>query len=244
MRLICYPTCADPPRIVPAPVERHWMERTPQDYAYRCLPLNIANAHGWFILNTVPFVAEWDGWFGAEALVVRPTGAGGPLLPSSHFGSGVLTFPVGMLFRTEPGYDLMVCGPANQPKDAIQPLSGIVETDWAPFTFTMNWMFTRAQTPVTFAAGEPFCMIFPVKRGLLETVDPEIRSLDTDEEARRAFAAWAESRSEFNRELRVPGSSAQAQKWQKDYFRGSTRFGNPPPDHRTKLKVKEFRRSE
>ena len=37
----------------------------------------------------------------------------------------------------------MVTGPFNQPKDAIQPLTAIVETDWAPFTFTMNWKFTR-----------------------------------------------------------------------------------------------------
>jgi Family of unknown function (DUF6065) len=58
MRLICYPTSGDLPKIVPAPVERRWMDHMPQDHAYRCLSLNIANAHGWFILNRVPFVAE------------------------------------------------------------------------------------------------------------------------------------------------------------------------------------------
>ena len=49
MRLICYPTSGDPPKIVAAPVERGWMDRSVQGFAYRCLPLNIANAHGWFL---------------------------------------------------------------------------------------------------------------------------------------------------------------------------------------------------
>jgi len=29
MRLICYPTSGEPPRIIAAPVERDWMDRTP-----------------------------------------------------------------------------------------------------------------------------------------------------------------------------------------------------------------------
>jgi Family of unknown function (DUF6065) len=32
-------------------MERAWMDATDQRFAYRCLPLNIANAHGWEILR-------------------------------------------------------------------------------------------------------------------------------------------------------------------------------------------------
>ena len=171
---------------------------------------------------------------------------------SSHFGHGVLTFNVNALFRTEPGYDLMVTGPLNQPKDGIQPLTGIVETDWSPFTFTMNWKFTRKHSPVAFERDEAFCMIFPLKRGLVEEVEPEIRALETDQEVSDAYFVWADSRRDFNKELQLAGSPAQAQKWQKDYFRGTvpggppTRAGGPgfgtaPADHRTKLKLREFK---
>ena len=72
MRLICYPTSGAAPKLVPAPIERDWMDRTNASFAYRCLPLNIANAHGWLILNGAPFVAEWDGGMGLEAVTVRP----------------------------------------------------------------------------------------------------------------------------------------------------------------------------
>jgi hypothetical protein len=216
------------------------MDRTDDGFAYRCLPLNIANAHGWMILNPAAFVAEWDGRSGLEGVSVRPVAGGSQVIAGGHFGVGVLTFSIGGLFRTEPGYDLVVTGPFNQPKDAIQPLTGIVETDWAPFTFTMNWKFTRRNTPIAFEKEEPFCMIFPIKRGLIEAVEPEFRTIDSEPEVNAAHKAWSDSRRAFNQGLRVPGSEAQAEKWQKDYFRGSDRFGDSPPDHRTKVRAKPF----
>ena len=241
MRLICYPTSGAAPKLVPAPVERDWMERTQDGFAYRCLPLNIANAHGWLILNEAPFLAEWDGDAGLDAVAVQPATPDDAVLGASHFGFGVLTFHVNGLFRTEPGWDLLVTGPFNRTKDAIQPLSGIVETDWSPFTFTMNWKFTRKFAPVAFERGEPFCMIFPVRRGAVEQVEPEFRRLEADPEVHEAYTAWAESRRAFNAGLTVAGSAAAAEKWQKDYFRGTARFGATPDDHRTRLRVKPFR---
>ena len=192
MRLICYTTSGDPPKIIPAPVERTWMDATGEGgHAYRCLPLNIANAHGWMLLNSAPFTAEWNGGKALSAVTVRPLDDTQPMLGESHFGSGVLTFHVRGLFRTEPGYDLMVAGPANMPKDAIQPLTGVVETDWSNFTFTMNWIFTRPNTPVTFERDEPFCMIYPVKRGLIDEIRPEIHPIESVPEVHEAYRAWA-----------------------------------------------------
>ncbi|MBV9552810.1 MAG: hypothetical protein JO032_08475 [Alphaproteobacteria bacterium] len=242
MRLICYslPGRA-PPLIVPAPLERSWMDRSPQGFAYRCLPLNIANSHGWLILNSAPFVAEWDGRAEIDAVAVRAIGEPAELLASSHFGSGILTFRVNALFRTDPGFDLVVTGPINQPKDAIQPLTGLVETDWTAATFTMNWKFTRKRTPVAFERDEPFCMIFPIQRGLIETVQPVIRPLAAEPELESAYTLFAESRRAFNQDLAVPGSEAQREQWQKDYVRGRGAAAGAPPDHRTKLTLLEFK---
>ena len=84
-------------------------------------------------------------------------------------------------------------------------------------------------------------MIFPLKRGLVEEVEPEIRSIESDKEVSEAYHAWADSRRDFNKELPLAGSPAQAQKWQKDYFRGTKSFATAPADHRTKLKLREFK---
>ena len=61
------------PLIRPAPATRAWMDATPESFAYRCLPLNIANAHGWEILNPCGFEAIWDGGGETSAVTLRPS---------------------------------------------------------------------------------------------------------------------------------------------------------------------------
>ena len=239
MKLTAYVMDGHTIDIRPAPVERDWMDATGQRFAYRCLPLNIANAHGWEILCPSGFTAVWDG--GADIGAVKVKDTSPTPMAISHFGHGTLTFHIPCLFRTEPGYDLMAQGPINRPKDAIAPLTGIIETDWAPYTFTMNWIFTQPEIEVEFEQGEPFCHIFPVKRGELATVQPEIKALSSEPELERQFKLWNESRTQFNAELQQPGSEAQAERWQKLYYRGLSSDGKTAAeDHITRLRLKPF----
>jgi hypothetical protein len=211
------------------------MDATPDAFAYRCLPLNIANAYGWELLMPTTVSATWDGGIGKGAIQTDPA------TPSaiSHFGSGILTFPVLGLFRTEPGYDLFVSGPTNSPKHGIAPLTGIVETDWSPFTFTMNWKFTAPGT-VTFEQGEPFCLFFPIQRGEVEAVEPIIGNLGDEPELAERYRAWVGARNTFNADLHVPGSDAAQAKWQKDYYRGLEAPATTAP-HRSKLRLCPFK---
>ena len=61
MDLICYIHPSWRPLIRPAEATRDWMTDSPESFAYRCLPLNIANAHGWEILSPCAFAAQWNG---------------------------------------------------------------------------------------------------------------------------------------------------------------------------------------
>jgi Family of unknown function (DUF6065) len=241
LKLIAYVIDGHRIDIRPAPLERSWMEATGQRFAYRCLPLNIANAFGWEILCGSGFSAMWDGGPGIEAIQVHPdSGTQAPAV--SHFAHGVLTFHIACIFRTEPGYDLMAQGPINCPKDGISPLAGIIETDWAPYTFTTNWIFTRPGHRVRFEKGEPFCHIFSIRRGELETVDPQLRPLSEDAELKRQFDVWQASRRKFNTDLNETGSQAQSMRWQKMYYRGLDPEGRPTgaEDHRTRVRLRPF----
>jgi len=240
VKLICYRLSQTMLTIRPAPATRDWMDKTPNSFAYRCLPLNIANAHGWEILSPCRFLAVWDGGIGLDAIKIK-TDAPEHLRPVSHFGSGVLTFHVHGLFRTEPGVNLFVTGPVNLPKDGITALSGVIESDWSPYTFTMNWKFTRPGAIVEFTEGEPFCFFFPLDRSAIEAIEPEIRDLAEDPETEQRYRVWVEARNKFNRELPVPGSEAQREKWQKTYYRGSAPDGTAgPADHQIKLRIRPF----
>ena len=86
MKLIAYPTSGTAPDIRPSPATRDWMDALPEGFGYRCLPLNIANMHGWEIACPRGFRARWDGGVGKEAIRIDPD-EGESELPSSHFGS-------------------------------------------------------------------------------------------------------------------------------------------------------------
>jgi hypothetical protein len=226
--------------IRPAPVERDWMDMSDQRFAYRCLPLNIANAHGWEILCPTGFSALWDGRKTTDAVRIKCKAGTAPAV--SHFGGGILTFHVPCIFRTDPGVDMFVTGPINRPKDAIAPLTGVVETDWSPYTFTMNWQFTRASQRIHFEEGEPFCHVFPVARQEIESLEPRIARLSDSPQLEAEHKAWSASRLEFNSSLSKPGSEAAREKWQKTYFRGKYPSGqDAPEDHRSKLRMAPFK---
>ena len=227
------------PRIRPASSTRTWMDATAERFAYRCLPLAIANAHGWELLSPCGFEARWNGESGPDGVEIRlDEGAVPRQAPVSLFGQGTVTFHVEAIIRTSPGWNLWVGGSPNAAKDGISPLGGVIETDWSPYSFTMNWRFTRPGHWIRFDEDEPFCFLFPIERGPLQAIEPRIRSLDEAPELKASFHDWSRSRDAFHERMRQNPPSAPADKWQKLYYRGLTPDGVAGTDHHNaKLKV-------
>lgn len=254
--------------LVAAPHGREWMDATYERSAYHCLPLLLANQAGWLILSPTTCRVRWDGRAELGAVEIQrlgtemqDCGCPGPpdctlgvishhhvahqerpdyVWPMSHFGQGIVTWTLPYLFRTPPGYNLLVRGPANCAKDGIAPLEGLVETDWTPATFTMNWKITRLGAWITFTAGEPICMVVPQRRGELEEFAPQLRPLAEEPELDAANAQWCESRDRFNDARREPESAAATQGWEKHYFRGVAPDGTVATEHQTRLRLREF----
>ena len=44
----------------------------------------------------------------------------------------------------------------------------------------MNWKITRPNHRIRFEKGEPYCFLFPVRRGLLEEIEPALRRVGDD----------------------------------------------------------------
>jgi Family of unknown function (DUF6065) len=243
MDLICYLQPNWQPIIRPAEPTRAWMDSTNLSFAYRCLPLNTANAHGWEILSPISFDAVWGGGPTLADVVIRvPPDASPDHMPVSAFGEGVLTFHINGLFRTPPGWNLWVGGSPNNPKDGIYPLTGVIETDWSPYTFTMNWRFTRRNHRVHFEAGEPICFLFPVQRTVLETIQPRFLPLETEPQLSNHYSVWHQSRLDFLEKMRRDSKPvAPVDQWQKRYYRGTDMTDKPViPDHHVKLRVAPF----
>ena len=241
MELECYPTAERPPEIVPGRPQRAWMDRFAERHPYRCLPLSMANTTGWEILCPMAFTLSWNGGLNQSDITMQPDRPHPDFhnFVKSHFSHGVVTFHPGYLFRTPPGWSMIAQGPPNHIKDGIQPLAGLVETDWLPFPFTMNWMFTRPGQ-VRFEKGEPFCFFMMIQDKPLEQVQPVIRSMNSNLDLRKQYDAWAAQRGDFNARIFKREPEAMKEAWQRFYFKGELPedLGNAPASHANKRRLK------
>lgn len=222
----------------PARPHRHWMDAFPDRHPYRCLPLAIANVFGWEMLSPCDLRIDWNGGERVEDLTVSAED-GYDLLghfAASNFSRGIVTMHAGFIFRTEPGWSLLATGPLNDPRDGISPLAGVIETDWLPYPFTMNWQLTRPGT-VRFARGEPFCHIVPVRHEPLTETEVRIITLDDEEGLRERHDAFARRRTELRARQSAPEPGETPPAWLREYFRGELADGLVAPRHLHKLRL-------
>ena len=220
--------------------ERTWMDATHNKFAYRCLPLTIANQTGWWLDNPVGFTAIWDG--NASPGSVRfqfdhEPGLWGQWI-KDQFGEGIISWGTPFLLRTEPtGSRLMVSGPVNSFKHGVQALTAIIESDWMYMSFTMNWKITAPGVSVRFEAGEPVMQMIPLFSDLfanLENASVTYMNIDDAPDIAAAYTGWQQQRREF-RERMVAGQTKE--QWQKDYFTGRDMLGRGVTSgHKTRLK--------
>ncbi|BAX92211.1 DUF6065 family protein [Mycobacterium shigaense] len=243
--LIAFITGENAPTIVPAPTNRAWMtaqSESNKGWPSRCLPMVIANQSGWELRNPCAFTVTWFDQDGVDVVIQPARREPGQLLPASHFGNGIFTWRLPILFRTPPGYNLLVRGPANYPKDAVYPLEGVVETDWASASFSMSWKLTRKLMPVQFEVDEPICMIVPQRRAELEEFVPELRPIESDEDLERKHRLFLRERGAAEHAEQVARVAAgERVEWQGDYTRGKHRDGEAgAPDHQTRRQLRSF----
>ncbi|MCY2985433.1 MAG: DUF6065 family protein [Planctomycetota bacterium] len=227
-------------RLEPSPIAREWMDNTDFRFAYRCLPMVLANQSGW-ILRTLGDIRVY--WFGGDKktdIKIEIDGEQAANSVQSIFGSGVITFTFPVLFRTPKGINLWVKGPSNWVKDGIHPLEGIVETDWSISTFTMNWKLTRVGQWIHFKDGEPCCMLVPIPRTLAENLEPRFESLENNQPLSEEYNCWQLGRGEFLKDLEARKPDAVQSGWQKDYFQGRNTSGEKFQEHQTKLALRPF----
>jgi len=242
MELVAYVFPGWEPRLRPASSRRDWMDASPERFAYRCLPLKMANAHGWEVLSPCGFSASWNGGMRPEDVtIVCDPGTPPDLAPVALFGQATLTFHVQAILRTPPGWNLWVSGSPNAAKDGISPLAGVIETDWSPYTFTMNWRFTRPDHAIRFEPDEPIAFLMPIARDSVEQFDARIAAIDEEPGLAAAFTQWSLSRDAFQQHMADHPAAAPADKWQKLYYRGLQPDGvTDAPDHRTKVRACPF----
>lgn len=179
-------------------IQREWMDIHPKKNPYKCNPMTVANGYGWEIYSPSSFTAIWDG----DPRQSDTTGIAfrckesNPVLPEHHFGNGILTWNTGFIFKTEFPYAMFVSSPINTIVKNATPLSGIVETHWLPFTFTLNWKIHGPGMPVTVNAGDVLAQIFPVQINVFDDIEVSVKHMDeAPDEFKVNVTNWSKSRN-------------------------------------------------
>ena len=213
--------------IEPAQRAREWMDRTPRKAAYWCLPVMMANQAGWVIRLPGTAVATWNGKDSADAVKLDFPGKGNRLagLVGTNFGAGIVSFALPWVFQTTEGTGLWVRGVPNAHTPDCVPLEGIVETDWSPFPFTMNYRIIKRNTQVYFPEGMELCMLAPVRMDLFEATQPRMEDVQSNPLLVEELRRHSEKRRMQTGSLRPDASMVDSKGQTKpvlDYFKGTT----------------------
>ena len=133
----------------------------------------------------------------------------------------------------------------NEFKDGIQALSAVVEAYWMPFTFAMNWKFTRPHAKVTLVEGEPFCFFFPIAHGLLAQCEPTLRHMRDEPALQKQYKIGVGQRCvlEVAKTRKGKGFKVEECKhlmWPSWYMRGVYPDGTDGSDHQKSVALKPF----
>jgi hypothetical protein len=154
----------------------------------------------------------------------------------THFAFSIIMFHlVPLSHRTR--WNLVATGPTNLSKDGVAPLTGVIETDWLPYPFTMNWQMTRPGR-VRFQKDEPICMVFPIAANAVTDTEPVIYDLADDPDLQAQALAWKDRRDDFMQRFNAGDQATRKAGWQRDYFLGRRPDGSAPDaQHVNKLRL-------
>lgn len=191
-------TTQNPPEIRQSRIKREWMDNTYNKHAYQCLPMTYANVYGWELVLPHDVVAIWEGGNTYPKIIEGAEFDGRPLASGGIVG--MVSFTVGWVFRTEPGYETYISGSPNYIVDGAKPLSAIIPSSWWPDEFQMNWVIEKINEPVKFDAGMPFMFFSMFDSSILENVEFEIGNLWDDKELMKSRQMYGDMKMKNNTE--------------------------------------------
>ena len=183
--------------ILPLTMQRDWMHKSKEKFAYKCLPLGVANQYGWAVCSPANFTVTYSG--GREHNDVEIFSNDEDFDHNrfaAHFGEATFTIMPDFLIKTPENYSIYIRGIPNQDYGILKPLDAIVETDWLPFTFTYNFKFMEPGT-VEFKKGDPLFCFFPIERNTVENFSLKAQNLSDNEELYEDFHEYAKARDKL-----------------------------------------------
>jgi len=226
--------------------QRNWMDDTISKYAYRCLPLTIANCTGWDLYAPCDFIVSWNGGNHQSDMTINYE-KDDMHFCGSGFGCGILTFHSGYIFKTSPEWNIMCTAPINEVIDWATPLTGIVETWWLNFTFTINWKLNKPGT-YKHDCKIPVARIIPIPHNPI--IETSMCVLSDNQIIDDEYNDWVDDRQQLLDDIDQSFSTQQdtgkvkldepKTHWEKTYYTGKDKSGQRINNHIIKKEYPDF----
>ena len=169
-------------------------------FAYKCVPLVEANKFGYELFVKEDIVIEWNGQQEKNDVIVH-SGPG-----YSHFGIGTFTLGNIGIWKTPPGYDLLLTpSPNSDTMDKFYALSALIETDWLNYPWFLSIRLTRPGK-ITIPAETTLANVMLIKRFKEESA-PEIIEYDENDPVHVERLVWQEERNKRHEAIYAKGKS-------------------------------------
>lgn len=146
--------------------KRDWFSK---DF-YKCLPLTIGNAQGFVVSVPFEFDVFWNGGVQTDDVSFmfyedeKKFSGKSHIGIESHFGHGIVTIHLPIMFKTPPQVNLMTTSPPNFPTPGFSPMTGVVESDNLRYTFTLNLKIDLPNVWIKVRPDTPLIGIIPIPR--------------------------------------------------------------------------------
>ena len=187
--------------ITPMKSKRDWMDASTQRFAYKCVPLVMANTSGYAIACPFNLRVRWNGSEAHDSIEIEcldPEHAEHvPEFFASHFGSGILTFRMPWIIRSDTeGVGVEITGPPNEWIPGLYPLQGLVQAWGHASSATMNWRLMYCDTDFFIPAGYPIAFIRAVDFQLIKSLEVQVCEFkDMEPEFIEDYNGWHAQRT-------------------------------------------------
>jgi hypothetical protein len=164
--------------ITPLSGKRDWMDQTMHKHAYRCFPLTLSNQIGWGLSFPEDITFMWDGIISTSPYNIQVIQ--GEKYCETGRGHATINFKTNLRFVTDKNYSLLSFPVPNSFTDGAQAITSILSSSFFEGPLPVAWKVTRAFTPITIKANEPFIAIMPVS---LSELNNSVINIDSDRNA-------------------------------------------------------------
>jgi hypothetical protein len=223
--------------------KRDWFDKN----FYRCLPISLGNIQGFVISVPFDFDIFWTGGNSRNDLIFnfyedeKNFHKKCHVNVESHFGYGILTINLPIIFKTPPNVNLMTISPPNFLIPGLTPITSVIETDNLRYSFGLSIKVDINNIWIKIKKNSPLIGIIPIPRNFCDNFEivnayDILDKEEVEEERKIAHEHFIINYNAFNNNKLNKKTKTQ---WNKTYLNGTDIRGNKFKNYHQTLREKK-----